>query len=507
MTGQIPDIVTTAQMRALEQRAIAAGEVSGLTLMERAGEGVVKAIIAHAPEANRAVVLCGKGNNGGDGFVIARLLAARGWQVRVCALTAETLSAGQIPVGDAGENARRWLAAGQGVYPLTAEAIRDGLSEGAVLIDALLGIGQSRSPEALLAPVHTASAEFTRLTRVAVDLPTGLCSDSGRWLCDAPFRADLTVTFHAPKPCHMLAEGPEICGALEIAPLGLRPEPGIPLITGPLCNLGKSGGHKFSHGHALVLSGGSGRGGAARLAARAALRIGAGLVTLGCPRAAIPENAARLDAVMLTPVDTADDLATSLSDPRISALLLGPGLGLDARAHALVDVALRDTRPCVLDADALTLIAGDAALRAHLHAGCILTPHGGEFARLFPDLSARMRGSGGPSRIDAATEAAQELGVTLLMKGPDTVIAGPNGRCALHAALRERAVPWLATAGAGDVLAGLIAGLLARGMPGFEAAASAAYLHASAAQVFGPGLIAEDLHEAIPQVLRGLIAH
>ncbi len=280
--------------------------------------------------------------------------------------------------------------------------------------------------------------------------------------------------------------------------------------------------HKYVHGHALILSGGPGRGGAARLAARGALRIGAGLVTVGCPPAALIENAARLDAVMLRPVGGADDLADLLGDERINAVCLGPGLGLD-RARDLVPVALGALprtvpeggegpgrrRAAVLDADALgAYVDAPEALFAMLHADCVLTPHGGEFARLFPDLGGRpgeeAPGGAGRARVDAARAAAARAGCTVLLKGPETVIAAPDGRAAICAATGESAAPWLATAGSGDVLAGFVAGLLARGFDAHEAAGTAAWLHVQCALDIGPGLIAEDLPEALPRVFRDL---
>jgi ADP-dependent NAD(P)H-hydrate dehydratase / NAD(P)H-hydrate epimerase len=269
-------------------------------------------------------------------------------------------------------------------------------------------------------------------------------------------------------------------------------------------------GHKFSNGAVLVLAGGAGQGGAARLAARAALRIGAGVVSLGCPPAALAENAARLEAVMLRLVTGPADLAAILADARITALCLGPALGLGAHQAALVAAALQGLRATVLDADALSLIARDRALFAALHSGCILTPHSGEFARLFPDLAAKQAKAGQTiaakvaAKVAATSEAARRAGCVVLQKGAETVIAEPQGRCALHAATGARAAPWLATAGAGDVLAGMITGLLARGFGGFEAACTAAWLHVEAARSFGPGLIAEDLPDQLPQVFREL---
>jgi len=262
-----------------------------------------------------------------------------------------------------------------------------------------------------------------------------------------------------------------------------------------------------------VLTGGPGRTGAARLAARGALRIGAGLVTLGVPPAAQAEVAAQVTALMLTSVTDAGGLAATLEDERINALCLGPGLGLDDHAAGLVGAVLggghlRLTRRVVLDADALTLIAQDDARMAALNEHAVLTPHGGEFARLFPDIAEKLGAvpDRGPaySKVDATREAAARCGAVVVFKGPDTVIAHPDGRVSIHAATHERSAPWLATAGAGDVLAGFITGLLARGVAPMQAAETAAWLHVECARAFGPGLIAEDLPEMLPQVLRKL---
>jgi len=275
--------------------------------------------------------------------------------------------------------------------------------------------------------------------------------------------------------------------------------------------LAKPQGHKYDHGHALVLTGGMGRTGAARLAARGALRVGAGLVTLGAPGSAMLECAAQITALMLRRVEGAEDLAALLGDPRINALCLGPGMGVERAGEFLAVVRDGGVKPhptVVVDADALTALGSVAA---PLSPGWVLTPHGGEFARLFPDLAAKLTALAvtGPaySKVDAAREAAARAGCVVLFKGPDTVIAQPDGRAAVHAASGARAVPWLATAGAGDVLAGLIAGLCARGLSGFEAACAAAWLHVEAARAFGPGLIAEDLPDALPGVLRALGQH
>ena len=270
--------------------------------------------------------------------------------------------------------------------------------------------------------------------------------------------------------------------------------------------LRKSQGHKYDHGHALVLSGGPGRTGAARMAARGALRIGAGAVTLAVSPAAQMEVAVQITALMLARVAEAHDLTNLLEDTRLNALCLGPGLGLHAREASLVGAALDSGRAAVLDADALTLLSRDATLFDALHAGCILTPHAGEFARLFPDLSDRLMSEDGDGAAEAAREGARRAGCTVVLKGADTYVAHPDGAVGHHAATGRRAVPWLATAGAGDVLCGFITGLLARGWAPSAAAEMAVYLHVECARTFGAGLLAEDLPEILPRVLARLLA-
>ncbi|MEO0750990.1 MAG: NAD(P)H-hydrate dehydratase, partial [Pseudomonadota bacterium] len=269
-------------------------------------------------------------------------------------------------------------------------------------------------------------------------------------------------------------------------------------------------GHKYREGHALVLSGGPAQTGAARLAARGALRIGAGLVTLGVPGAAQMEVASAVTSIMVKRAGTEEEVSAALEDNRINAVCLGPGLGL-GRARGLVETVLGGVkpRPTVLDADALSAFEREAdALFGLLHEGCVLTPHGGEFARLFPDIAEQLNATPtkGPaySKVDATREAAARAGCVVLFKGPDTVIAAPDGRCSINSAQYERAAPWLATAGSGDVLAGFITGLLARGFGAMHAAEAGAWLHVECARAFGPGLIAEDLPEELPGVFRDL---
>ena len=416
---------------------------------------------------------------------------------------------------------------------------------GSLIVDALYGTGLTRPLERVNAFAWTTQMSlparggvrggpgWPEAHVVAIDVPSGLDADSGFFLLpdDPPrehetVRADLTVTIHTAKPGHVLADGPLACGMLRIVDIGLGealdrlPESALP-VQGVACRtvarpsrarLDKRFlSHKFGHGHALVLSGGPGRTGAARLAARAALRVGAGLVTLGVPPAAMQEVAAQVTAVMQRPVRDAEALAEILGDRRINALCLGPGLGTGEREAALLGVAVRgDHAPygVVLDADALTVVAGAPELFEALHPRCVLTPHGGEFARLFPDIHRKLAApaEAGPaySKVDATREAAARAGCVVLFKGPDTVIAAPDGQVAVHAAVYDRAAPWLATAGAGDVLAGLITALLARGFAPMQAAETGAWLHVECARRFGPGLIAEDLPEMLPAVLASL---
>jgi hydroxyethylthiazole kinase-like uncharacterized protein yjeF len=535
------ELLTAAQMRAIEQAAIASGEVTGLELMERAGRGVVEAILEWRPELatapHKAVVLCGPGNNGGDGFVVARLLKQRGWAVEVFLYG----DAAKLPP-DAAENARRWRAMGK-INQWDVE-VYDALPRPTVVVDAIFGSGLLRQvPDEVHDFVCFINGHVRRpyVKRyrylIAVDCPSGLDLDSGKHLgghiSDQPV-ADLTATFCMARIGHHLEDAPFWCGRVKVLPLGLRDEPKLergPHFEDPsdrrvllieqkyvgkdshvfrhALRKPKIGLHKYHHGHALILSGGVGRGGAARLAARGALRIGAGLVTVGPPPAAIIENAAQLDAIMLRPVADADALAEILTDDRINAVCLGPGLGVGARTLGLVAAALAARRSTVLDADALSSFAEDPSkLFALTHEHCVLTPHMGEFARLFPDISEKLNepATKGPaySKVDAAREAAARAGCVILLKGPDTVIADPQGRASINSAHYERAAPWLATAGSGDVLAGMITGLLARGFAPTSAAETAAWLHVEAARKFGPGLIAEDLPEMIPAVFRDL---
>ncbi|HRO14493.1 MAG TPA: NAD(P)H-hydrate epimerase [Paracoccus sp. (in: a-proteobacteria)] len=532
-------LLTAAQMREIESRAIAEGRATGAGLMERAGAGVVGAMLAEYPALglgrHHALVLCGPGNNGGDGFVVARLLLARGWQVTVWFHGSEA----RLPP-DARLMHDRFAAAGGGIRPMPQDQRFDpheplqgpDLKPGyRVIVDALFGTGLTRPlPDPLLDALWYLDNQIPEDTafRIAIDAPSGLCLDSGRVLGEEdnvlPSHQDLTVTFHRMKRGHLLAQGPEWCGKVRVADIGLAGERDP--LTGRLDlttpdrgwwdkgnpDMFEANAHKYDYGHCLVVGGGPGQAGAARLAARAALRTGAGLETLALPLAALLDAGRLPDAVIRRVVDTPDDLRTLLEDRRIRSLCIGPGLGRQ-RARDLVPVALAAGRRCVLDADALTAFAGDPAeLLGMLHDGCLLTPHGGEFSRVFPDIAQRLvePAPTGPaySRADAVRDAVARAGCAVLLKGPDTVIGWPAKDCDrgglyLNAAVGDTAAPWLATAGAGDVLAGMIAGLATRSGIG-RSAAVAAWLHAAAARRFGPGLIADDLPDQLPGVFRDL---
>ncbi|MGP9820705.1 NAD(P)H-hydrate dehydratase [Salinarimonas sp. NSM] len=503
-------LLDTAAMREADRRTIAAGR-PGIALMEAAGAAVAEAAAGLARHGARVLVACGPGNNGGDGFVAARLLAARGFAVSVALLgerarlsgdVATAASAWETRVTDPGEADPRVLSL-DGIDPDAFD----------LAIDALLGAGLGRDVDGV------AAAFLDRLARtgvpvVAVDVPSGLDGDSGR-VRGTACPATVTVTFARRKPGHLLMPGRALCGRLVLADIGIPDAVIAGLAPTTFANeealwhaafpRPALDAHKYTRGHALVLSGPADATGAARLVARGALRIGAGAVTIGSPREALGVNAAHLTAIMLRPCDDARDLARLLEDTRLNVVALGPGLGRE-RARALVEAAAgaahAANRALVLDADALTAFAGDHEALGSLCArvgAAVATPHAGEFAKLF---SACPEARDAPCKLAAARAGAQALGIVLVDKGPDTVIAAPDGRAAIDAT----GTPYLATAGSGDVLAGFVAGLLAQGMPPFEAACAAVNLHGRAGARVGPGLIAEDLPEALPPLLGEVLA-
>jgi ADP-dependent NAD(P)H-hydrate dehydratase / NAD(P)H-hydrate epimerase len=384
-------------------------------------------------------------------------------------------------------------------------------ADGDLIIDALFGAGLARDIDGEAAEAMGWMNGSGRPI-LAVDVPSGIDGDTGA-VRGAAVQATCTVTFARRKPGHLLMPGRAHCGPVTLADIGIGDEtiaavvgptfanaPGLWAARFPQPSLDA---HKYRRGHALVLSGGARHTGAARLAARGALRAGSGLVTVVAPAEALAESAAQLTAIMLRRCDGAGELRELLADPRVNAVALGPALGVGSATREMVAVALETGRAAVLDADALTSFEGEARALAALAEGrsqaAVLTPHEGEFARLFSGERDILKAS---SKLERARGAAALSRCVVVLKGPDTVIAAPDGR----AAINENGTPYLATAGSGDVLTGIVAGLLAQGMPAFEAACAGVWLHAEAGARFGPGLIAEDIPEALPGALRALMA-
>ncbi len=478
------ELLTNVEMAAADAFAVAHG-VPSLALMENAGRAVADEIAARFVPG-RVVVLCGPGNNGGDGYVVARCLTARGFDVVV--------AREKVGAGDAAAMADKWDGP---VVPLNVQALDDA----ALIVDALFGAGLSRPLQGASAALVQA-ANASGVPVVAIDVPSGLSGDTGQVVGEAVVHATLSVTFFRKKPGHLLLPGRMLCGALVVADIGTPADAAAKISlweNGPglwRTPFPKPDGHKYARGHCLVVSGPAHATGAARLAARGALRMGAGLVSVASPTEAVAVNAAQLSAIMVKPFDGAEGLVALLRDKRLNAAVMGPGLGVCGETREMVGAALASGAALVLDADALSAFADDPdALFARLHPRCVLTPHGGEFARIFPGLA-----EGGDDKVAMARAAAGQCGAVVLLKGADTVVATPDGRAAINA----NAPATLATAGAGDVLAGFIGGLLAQGLAPFEAACAGAWLHGAAASAFGPGLIAEDLPEMLPRVLREL---
>jgi hydroxyethylthiazole kinase-like uncharacterized protein yjeF len=493
------EILSNAEMSQADRLTISGG-VAGIALMQNAGAAVAEAVVARRSGGGRVVVVAGPGNNGGDGFVAARLLAARGYAVEVLLVgKAEALK------GDAALAAQAWA----GPF-VPADPVR--LAHADIVVDALFGAGLDRPveglPRAMIEAMNAQSAPI-----VAVDLPSGINGTSGA-VIGVAVRAAHTVTFFRKKPAHVLLPGRLHCGTLSVADIGIpasvlasiAPQTfeNVPKLWRAMFPAPRLAGHKYDRGHAVVVSGPSWSTGAARLAARGALRAGAGLVTIASPHEALPINAAASLAVMVRPVDGAGELAKFLADRRLNAVALGPGLGVNQATCDLVLAALSGERAVVLDADAMTSFAATSqrlaeALKARAGKPTVLTPHEGEFSRYFGALDEQTKVG---SKLERARLAAKLTGVTVVLKGADTVVAAADGRASIAA----NAPATLATAGTGDVLTGITTGLLAHGMPAFEAATAAVWLHGETANAFGPGLIAEDLPEMLPRVYGGLLA-
>ncbi len=466
-------------------RLAVAGGVSIAVLMENAGRAVAREIERRWP-SRPVLVLCGPGNNGGDGLVAARHLAQAGWPVRVALLGSR-----DHLKGAAHDNSIRWTGPIESLDPQV-------LTGAELVVDAIFGAGLSR---ALAGPAREtlAAAAARKIPIISIDVPSGLMGDTGASL--GAVAAVLTVTFLRKKPGHLLMPGRELCGELVVADIGTPPSVLSEIAPNSFENdprlwledlpKPRSDGNKFSRGHALIL-GGYPVTGAARLAARAAARAGSGLTTIAVPELALPIYACCLTSIMLAPLAAAGDFANLLADRRITAFLIGPGAGVGAETRARTLAMLATQRATVIDADAITSFKDDApALERAIKGPCVLTPHEGEFARLFDALG---------DKLARTRAAAARSGAVVVLKGCDTVIAAPDGRAIINA----NAPPSLATAGSGDVLAGIVLGLLAQGMEPLLAAAAAVWMHGAAAALFGAGLLAEDLPDLLPRVLRGL---
>lgn len=479
------EVLSNEEMRRADAIAVEAGTLPFI-LMKNAGRAVAD-IIASRFSVCRAVVLCGPGNNGGDGFVVARLLSAYGFDVLVACEDEQK--------GDAVAAAAQWHGTR---VPLTPSALDDA----GLVVDALFGAGLSRPPMDNYR-VLIEALNRTAVPVVAIDIPSGVDGDNGQ-VRGIAVEADITVTFFRLKPAHLLMPGRELCGETLLADIGI-PESacaGIrlfensPALWGAHYRWPQANAHKYARGHCVVVSGPAHATGAARLAARGALRVGAGLVSVAAERDAVAINAAHLTAIMVKPFTGSHGLTSLLSDKRLNAVIIGPGLGVGPNTRTWVERVLASGAATVLDADALTSFRENpSALFGIIKNPTVITPHDGEFERIFPGLL-----DSAASKVEAARAAAARANAVVLLKGNDTVIAAPDG----GAVINTNAPATLATAGAGDVLAGFIGGLMAQGMSPFEAACAGAWLHGDAAGRFGPGLIAEDLPEILPESLSGL---
>jgi ADP-dependent NAD(P)H-hydrate dehydratase / NAD(P)H-hydrate epimerase len=448
-------VLTAAEMRAAEEQAIAAGTPVEL-LMERAGLGVAEAVWRFAgPQP--VLVLSGPGNNGGDGYVAARALRERGVPVRVAAL-------GEPKAGAA--------AAARAAWGNAVESI-DTAAAAPVLVDALFGTGLTRGLDAALAGRLAALRERARIA-VAVDLPSGVGTDTGAVLSPVPW-FDMTVTFGALKPAHLLQPAAASCGRLVAVDIGIEASSSLNLLERPLLPEPGPSDHKYMRGMVAVVSGTMP--GASELSALAAAHAGAGYVVL-------LERDVRVGpphAIVRRPIA---DLVATIADPRVGAVVVGPGLGRAADAAWALRMALQSGRPLVIDGDALHLLDGSVAPPA------VLTPHEGEFRAMFPDLT-------GGSKVERARAAAARTGAVVVYKGADTVLAAPDGRAAISGPVST----WLSTAGTGDVLAGAIGAMLARGLEVFEAAQAGVWLHGEAARRAGRAFIADDLAQHLAGAL------
>ena len=477
-------LFTPEQMNAVDAAAVASG-IDSFGLMLRAGEAVAAAALRYFPGAFRFVVLCGPGNNGGDGYVAAKALILAG---------AETvIHVFGDPARLQGDAATAFSTISRPVAPLAAYEPK----AGDVVLDCIFGAGLARPvpPEVAEVIRRVSSAD---IPVIAVDLPSGVDGRGGQVLGES-FRARMTVTFMALKPGHLLLPGRTLCGAVEMFDIGipyriLKAAAGKLESNGPHLWHGSGhvldpASHKYTRGHLAVFSGGRLATGAARLSATAGLKAGAGLVTVAGTAEALAAHSAHLTAIMMKAIEKAQDLSKWLKDARIHAFVIGPAFGDLKKARRYIQLLALGKQPVVLDADGITAFRDRPEVLFDAFAEgeprLVMTPHEGEFRRLFPDLAEDLS----LSKVDRALIAARRSNAVIVYKGADTVIASPDGR----AAINNDAPSWLATAGSGDVLAGIIGAHLAQGMPAFEAAAAGVWRHGKTAIAVGEGLTAEDL--------------
>ncbi len=493
------EVLTSAEMAKADLLTIESG-MTCFELMVNAGRAVAE-VAEDLVEEGEVLVVAGRGNNGGDGFVAAAELLARGRDVRVMLLChRDTLE------GDAAQAAALWKGP---IEPMSPE----GIGQPALIIDAIFGTGLDRplkgDPLLIVQAINHAQVPV-----LSVDLPTGIHGTTGAVLGDAVYATE-TVTFFRPKTGHLLVPGRAHCGRLRVADIGISPDvlteirpmtvQNSPDVWGQFFPVPRTSSHKYARGHAAVVSGEVFSTGAARLSARAALRACAGVVTVASPRDALMVNAAALTAVMVRPVDTVQEFTAFLHSAKVKACVLGPGAGVGKKTRDFAHAILASGCAAVFDADALTSFAPNPSelfdgIAQAPDSPVVLTPHEGEFPRIFSDMTMK---ASFRSKLDRVREAAKRSGAVTLLKGADTVIASPDGR----AAISVNAPPWLATAGSGDVLAGIISGIMASGVPAYEAACIGVWMHAEAGAEAGPGLIAEDLPEVLPAVTRRLYDH
>ena len=485
-------LLTANEARAAEAFAIRHG-ISGAAMMENAGIAVAETIRRRFPP-RETLVLCGPGNNGGDGFVIARELRRAGWRTRIACDTNT-----RLPV-DASEMAKLWRGK---IFPLESLAMLP--REPQLVVDALFGTGLTREIDGVYARAIK-TTESWQIPVVAVDMPSGIDSNNGT-VHGVAMPADVTVTFFRGRPGQYLFPGRRFCGKVIVRDIGI-PNDAIDAMD-ESCRVFlnrpnvwckhlprlKQTGHKYQRGHVIVRGGGLAHAGASRLAARAALRCGAGMVTLACLPSALLAHASQETSVIITSVDM-DGLESLVSKRKVRAMVLGPGNGVGEETQRFVLRALRLPIALVLDADALSSFAEcikklSDAIAEH-EGNVILTPHSGEFERLFGEI--------GGDKLSATRSAAKRIGAVVIHKGADTIVADTRG-CAM---ISDNAPSSLSTAGSGDVLAGMLGGLLATGMPAFQAAGCGVWMHGQAARFFGRGMTAEDLPHRIAGVWRQL---